>query len=129
MGKKSAHTGMSPKDRGVMFMHNFIVKNERRTKKSIENGNFSRNLSELPIDEWPTDKQIEYYKQLTPNEQFDLKYTTYSDWIKIVQKKSGVYHRTFYEFISNKIEMVKSLYNDKIWPQEAVRILNKHGVY
>ena len=62
MGKKAAHTGMSPKDISVNAMDKFISRNDR--KREIEFQRLGRYKHESQaIDLWPMQDQIDYYEK------------------------------------------------------------------
>ena len=64
MGKKSAHTGLSPKDRSMNIMDKFIRKNEAKTiNQPILPAR--RKDPNVPINLWPFKDQVEYYANLT----------------------------------------------------------------
>ena len=128
MGKKSAHTGMSPKDRSINIMDKFISKNTK-------NESFKPRLPairkdpNLPIHMWPLKDQIEYWDTRSASEWFSDKYPVYSYWIDDVQKQSGV-HPTFFTDQALKLKtMLQEMFDSCTDPKETVRQLRKHGVY
>jgi hypothetical protein len=128
MGKKSAHTGMSPKDRSMNIMDKFIRKNSAKTAgQPILPAR--RKAADVPIDLWPLKDQIEYYENLTEDDEFVETYRNYADWFNAVKKKSSVYHITFISMVADKKDIMKKMYEDKMWPKVAVRELQKLGVY
>jgi len=128
MGRKSAHTGESPKDRSINIMDKFISKNMNREKhqpfKSAR-----RKDPNIPIHMWPLKDQIEYWDNRTDADRFDDKYPVYSFWISDVQSLSKVHS----SFFNNKAIQLKTLlqemYDEKTMPKDAVAVLRKHGVY
>jgi len=128
MGRKSAHTGESPKDRSINIMDKFISKNMNREKQQpFKTGR--RKDPNIPIYMWPLKDQIEYWENRTDADRFNDQYPVYSFWIAEVQKLSKV-HPTFFndqvvKLKSNLLEM----YEEKMMPKDAVAILRKHGVY
>jgi hypothetical protein len=60
MGKKSAHTGMSPKDRSINLMDKFIRRNENRNR-DLPFVSGIRKDSNIPLNMWPLKDQIEYW--------------------------------------------------------------------
>ena len=128
MGKKSAHTGLSPKDRSMNIMDKFIRKNEAKTvNQPILPAR--RKDPNVPINLWPIKDQIEYYDNLTENDRFVETYRNYADWFNAVKNKSSVYHITFISMVADKKDIMKKMYADKVWPKAAVRELQKLGVY
>ena len=73
MGKKSAHTGMSPKDRSINLMDKFIRRNENRNR-DMPFVSAIRKDSNIPIDQWPLKDQIEYWNGRTDKDRFTDKY-------------------------------------------------------
>ena len=118
MGKKSAHTGESPKERSINKMDKFITRNQKRNQH-IELLPARRKDPNVPINLWP----------LKDKDKFRDKYIVYSDWLTEVQQSSGVYPATFIDYISKLDEVIKELYNTCTLPKEAARVLEKHGVY
>jgi len=128
MGRKSAHTGESPKDRSINIMDKFISKNAKhdanRPKLPAR-----RKDPNIPIDLWPLKDQIEYWDSRTSADRFDEKYPIYSYWIDEVQKQSGV-HSSFFLSYSIKLKpMLLEMFEKKTPVKETVRELRKHGVY
>tara|TARA_R110000824_G_scaffold310760_3_gene498040 strand:+ start:833 stop:1219 length:387 start_codon:yes stop_codon:yes gene_type:complete len=128
MGKKSAHTGESPKERSINKMDKFITRNQKRNQH-IELLPARRKDPNVPINLWPLKDQLEYYNNRTDKDKFRDKYIVYSDWLTEVQQSSGVYPATFIDYISKLDEVIKELYNTCTLPKEAARVLEKHGVY
>ena len=128
MGKKSAHTGMSPKDRSINIMDKFISKNANREKnKPVLSAR--RKDPNIPIHMWPLKDQIEYWETRSADDWFKDKYPVYSFWIADVQKQSKV-HSTFFADNAIKLKtMLQEMYDSCTDPKEAVRELRKHGVY
>lgn len=128
MGRKSAHTGMSPKDRSINIMDKFITRNQNKQKdqpfKSAR-----RKDPNIPIHMWPLKDQIEYWENRTDADRFNDTYPVYSFWISEVEKLSKV-HPTFF---SDKTSQLKprliEMYETKLMPKDAVTELRKHGVY
>ena len=128
MGKKSAHTGMSPKDRSMNIMDKFIKKNSAKTAHEALLP-ARRKSPDVPINLWPTKDQIEYYESRTDNDRFVDEFRNYADWFNAVKAKSNVYPATFISYVFDKKEIMQKMYTDKMWPKEAVRELQKLGVY
>ena len=79
MGRKSAHTGESPKDRSINIMDKFITRNMNREKhQPFKSG--IRKDPYIPIHQWPLKDQIEYWENRTDEDRFDDKYPIYSYW-------------------------------------------------
>jgi hypothetical protein len=128
MGKKSAHTGMSPKDRSINIMDKFIAKNANRAKNQPVLSS-RRKDPNIPIHMWPLKDQIEYWDSKTLSDWFDDKYPAYSFWIEEVQQESGV-HPSFFTDCALKLKPVLTeMFEQKTAVKEAVRELRKHGVY
>lgn len=128
MGRKSAHTGLSPKDRSINLMDQFIKKNSTKSKNSPILPS-RRKDPNVPIELWPFQDQIDYYENRTEADKFDDTYSNYADWFTEVRKQSKVYHSTFISFVADKKELMQSMYDKKVQPKEAVRELQKLGVY
>jgi hypothetical protein len=128
MGKKSAHTGMSPKDRSINLMDKFISKNSKKENLGPRLPALRKDPN-LPIHMWPLKDQIEYWETRTDADRFKDKYPVYSYWIADVQKQSGV-HPTFFADQALKLKsMLQEMYDSCTDAKEAVRELRKHGVY
>jgi len=128
MGRKSAHTGISPKDRSINIMDKFISRNNNKQKNSpMVSGR--RKDPNIPVDMWPYKDQIEYWENRTDSDRFNDTYSSYSTWYSEVKAKSGVYHRTFDEFVYKLREEMKTLWEKKTMPKDAVLELRKFGVY
>jgi len=128
MGRKSAHTGISPKDRSINIMDKFISRNNNKQKNNpIVSGR--RKDPNIPVDMWPYKDQIEYWENRTDSDRFNGTYSSYSTWYSEVKAKSGVYHRTFDEFVYKLREEMKTMWEKKTMPKDAVLELRKFGVY
>jgi len=128
MGRKSAHTGISPKDRSINIMDKFISRNNNKQKNSpMVSGR--RKDPNIPVDMWPYKDQIEYWENRTDSDRFNDTYSSYSTWYSEVKAKSGVYHRTFDEFVYKLREEMKTMWEKKTMPKDAVLELRKFGVY
>ena len=128
MGKKSAHSGESPKERSINKMDKFIARNERRNKHK-ELLPARRKDPNVPINLWPLKDQLEYYNNRTPEDKFREKYVRYTDWLTEVQQASGVYPTTFIDYMGKLDDVIKGLYDTCVYPRAAARVLEKHGVY
>jgi hypothetical protein len=128
MGKKAAHSGMSPKDRSINLMDKFISRNMNKMKDMpVLPGR--RKDPNVPVNLWPLKDQIEYWEKRTPEDCFDEDYAVYSTWYDEVKNKSGVYHQTFLDFTSKLKPMMREMWENKILPRRAILELRKHGVY
>ena len=128
MGRKSAHTGMSPKDRSINLMDKFITKNANKLKdQPVLSGR--RKDANVPVHMWPLKDQIEYWESRTEADSFDDKYRAYSTWYAEVKGTSGVYPATFMDFTSKLKPMMVEMWEKKIMPRQAILELRKHGVY
>jgi hypothetical protein len=128
MGRKSAHTGESPKDRSINIMDKFISKNMNREKhQPFKSGR--RKDPNIPVYMWPLKDQIEYWESRTDADRFNDKYPVYSFWIADVQSLSKV-HSSFFNDQAIKLKtMLLEMYEQKTMPKDAVTVLRKHGVY
>ena len=128
MGKKSAHTGMSPKDRSINIMDRFITKNANRVKdQPILPGR--RKDPNIPVDLWPLKDQIEFWANRTEEDRFKEQYSSYSTWYDEIKRTSGVYHSTFIDFTAKLRPQMREMYDKCMFPKQALRELRKHGVY
>jgi hypothetical protein len=130
MGKKSAYTGESAKDRSINLMDKFIKRNDNKNQqKTILPAR--RKDPNVPVNLWPFKDQIEYYDSRTSADAFDESYAAYSTWYSTVKQKSGVYHRTFDEFITARDlkPTLVEMWEQKTMPKDAVYQLRKLGVY
>jgi hypothetical protein len=128
MGKKAAHSGMSPKDRSINLMDKFISRNMNKMKdQPVLPGR--RKDASVPVNLWPLKDQIEYWETRTPEDRFDEEYSAYSTWYDEVKRKSGVYHQTFLDFTSKLKPMMREMWENKMLPRTAILELRKHGVY
>jgi hypothetical protein len=128
MGRKSAHTGMSPKDRSINIMDKFITRNQNRQKDQPFRSAIRKDPN-IPIHMWPLKDQIEYWENRTDADRFNDVYPVYSFWISEVEKLSKV-HPTFFtdKTLSLKPRLLE-MYETKVMPREAVTELRKHGIY
>ena len=128
MGKKSAHTGMSPKDRSINLMDKFISKNARNQSQQPKQPALRKDPN-IPIHMWPLKDQIEYWDTRSAEDWFKDKYPVYSYWIDEVKKESKV-HSTFFADQTLKLKpMLMEMYDAATPVKEAVRQLRKHGIY
>lgn len=128
MGRKSAHTGMSPKDRSAMIMDKFISKNIKREQNMPFKSGIRKDPN-IPIHMWPLQDQIEYWESRTDADRFVDAYPVYSFWITEVKQLSKVHSTFFAAKIDQLKPMVLEMYESKTFPKDAVRILRKHGMY
>jgi hypothetical protein len=128
MGKKSAHSGESPKDRSTNLMDKFISKNANREKHQPKLPGRRKDPS-VPIDLWPLKDQIEYWETRTDADRFNEQYAAYSTWYDEVKNKSGLYHATFLDFTSKLKTEMKQMWETKVFPKDALFELRKKGVY
>ena len=128
MGKKSAHTGMSPKDRSINLMDKFIRRNENRNR-DMPFVSAIRKDSNISIDQWPLKDQIEYWDSRTDKDRFTDKYPVYSFWIDAVQSISKVHPQTFTDWTFKLKPRFQELYDTKVSPKETMIELRKLGVY
>ena len=128
MGKKAAHSGESPKDRSVNMMDKFITRNDRR-RKHQEQLPARRKSPDVPFNMWPLKDQIDHANNRTDADRFNDDYPVYSYWITEIQKKTGVYHRTFVDFTLKLKPELKEMYDKKTSVRDTVEYLRKKGVY
>jgi len=128
MGRKSAHTGESPKDRSINIMDKFIARsNKKNAHKTLLPAR--RKDPNVPLDLWPLKDQLEYWESRTDADRFDETYPAYSYWITEVQQNSGV-HSSFFTDCAAKLKpLLLELFERKTPVKETVRELRKHGVY
>lgn len=128
MGKKSVHTGISPKDRSSNLMDKFISANDRRTQHLPKLPGRRKDPS-VPLDLWPLKDQIEYWENRTDADRFDDKYASYSTWYEMMKHASGVYPSTFLDLTAHLKTEMRTMWENKMFPKEAMRELRKLGVY
>ena len=128
MGKKGAHSGMSPKDISALAMDRFIQRNDR-IRSAEERLPGRRKDRNIPVDLWPLKDQIEYWENRTDMDRFLDEFPTYSTWYEHVKRESGVYPATFIDFTKHLGELMRELYAQGLKPRLAVLELRKHGVY
>jgi hypothetical protein len=128
MGRKSAHTGESPKDRSINIMDKFISKNMNREKHQPFKSARQKDPNN-PVYMWPLKDQIEYWENRTASDWFDDKYPIYSFWIADVQSLSKVHSSFFTDKAIKLKDLLQQMYDEKTMPKDAVAILRKHGVY
>lgn len=128
MGKKSAHTGMSPKDRSINLMDKFITRNQNKQKDQPFRSSIRKDPN-IPIHLWPLKDQIEYWDTRTDTDRFDDKYPAYSFWITAVEKLSNVHPTFFADYILPIKSKLVEMYETKTFPKQAVSILKKQGMY
>ena len=128
MSKKDARAGQSPKDAAINLMDKFITRNSNRAKdKPVLPGR--RKDSNVPLNLWPLKDQLEYWENRTPEDRFDSEYSVYSNWYNVVKTQSGVYHATFLDLVSKLKPVMVEMWENKIFPKQAILELRKHGVY
>ena len=128
MGKKSAHTGISPKDRSAILMDKFISRNANRMKDQPKLP-ARRKDPNVPLDLWPLKDQIEYWEARTESDRFDEQYAAYSTWYQEVKSNSGVYPQTFVDFTAKLKPNMIAMWENKMFPKQAIRELRKLGVF
>jgi hypothetical protein len=128
MGKKSAHTGMSPKDRSINLMDKFISRNQKRQEGKPFLSAMRKDPS-IPVDMWPLKDQIEYWENRSDADRFDESYSSYSTWYAHVKSQSGLYGPTFMDFTSKLKPLLQEMFDNKMFPKQAVLELRNHGVY
>ena len=128
MGKKSAHSGESPKDRSVNLMDKFITKNANKEKNQPRLPG-RRKDPNVPLNLWPLKDQLEYWENRTDADRFDEQYSVYSTWYDEVKRRSGIYPATFVDFTSKLKPEMHEMWENKLSPKYAVRELRKKGVY
>ena len=128
MGKKGAHSGLSPKDRSINAMDKFIRRNEQRNELETRLPE-RRKDKNVPINLWPLKDQIEYYENRTESQKFDEQYPNYSKWYDKIKSISGVYPKTFLDYISPLKQDMKNMFASKTTPRDAMVFLKKKGVY
>jgi len=128
MGKKSAYTGESAKDRSINLMDKFISKNNNLTKHQPRLSG-RRKDPNIPIELWPLKDQIEYWETRTDADRFDESYSAYSTWYDEVKKLSNIYPQTFIDFTSKLKPEMRAMWEQKVMPKQAIMQLRKKGVY
>ena len=119
MGRKSAHSGMSPKDRSINLMDKFIQRNDRRNKDNPILPSIRKDAA-IPINMWPLKDQIEYWNSRTDTDRFNDVYPTYSYWIDAVEKLTNVHPSFFNDRIIPLKPELTAMFNTKITPKDAV---------
>ena len=128
MGRKSAHTGLSPKDRSINLMDKFITKNANKLKdKPVLSAR--RKDPSIPVHMWPVKDQLEYWESRTEEDIFNETYYSYSTWYSAVKAISGVYPATFIDFTRKLKSLMIEMWEKKMMPKQAILELRKHGVY
>ena len=128
MGRKSAHSGMSPKDRSINLMDKFIQRNDRRNKDNPILPSIRKDAA-IPINLWPLIDKIEYWNSRTDTDRFNDVYPTYSYWIDAVEKLTNVHPSYFNDRIIPLKPDLTAMFNTKITPKDAVVELRKLGIY
>jgi hypothetical protein len=128
MSKKDARAGQSPKDAAINLMDKFITRNSNRAKDKPTLPE-RRKDSNVPLNLWPLQDQLEYWENRTPEDRFDSEYSVYSNWYNVVKTQSGVYHATFLDLVSKLKPVMIEMWENKMFPKQAILELRKHGVY
>jgi len=128
MGKKSAYSGESAKDRSINIMDKFITRNDNK-KKSQPRLPERRKDPNIPVNLWPLKDQLEYWESRTDADRFVEEYHSYSTWYEAVKSQSGVYPRTFIDFTNKLKPALQEMYARKMYPKDALYELRKLGVY
>ena len=118
MGRKSAHSGMSPKDRSINLMDKFIQRNDRRNKDNPILPSIRKDAA-IPINLWPLKDQIEYWNSRTDTDRFN----------DAVEKLTNVHPSYFNDRIIPLKPDLTAMFNTKITPKDAVVELRKLGIY
>ena len=126
MGKRG-YQGESPADRSINFMEKFIKRSERK-QQLTDRLPARRKAKDVPMDLWPLKDQLEYWDNLSDADWFDRKYSHYMDWFDKVEELSNQYPTTFRDQIIGHKERIREVYDQKIKPMEALRILRKEGI-
>ncbi len=128
MGKRSVHTGMSPKDISINAMDKFISRNDRKRDDEFQRLGRYRH-EDQPVDLWPLPDQIEHYDRNRASIVFHLDYPSYSVWRDEVMDATRVYPSTFITFITPHRELMKTMYASQTSVREAADRLRNLGVY
>jgi hypothetical protein len=128
MGRKSAHSGMSPKERSINLMDKFIARNASREKDKPALP-ARRKDNAVPLHLWPLKDQIEFWNNRTDTDRFNESYSSYSTWHDEVKQRSGIYPQTFLDFTSKLKTEMRTMWETKVTPRDAVLELRKRGVY
>jgi hypothetical protein len=125
MGKKAV-IGTSPKDSSTDKMDRYIQRNEQREKQNLHRHG-KKDLSKIPMDEWPLKKQLEYLNNRSESDKFKARYTSYSIWYEAVKKASGVYPTTFIDWSSRSDtkQALQDMYANSVSVKDAVRVLQR----
>tara|TARA_R110001592_G_scaffold158580_3_gene389731 strand:+ start:6109 stop:6504 length:396 start_codon:yes stop_codon:yes gene_type:complete len=126
MGKKAV-IGTSPKDSSTDKMDRYIQRNERKEQQNLHRHG-KKDLSKIPMDEWPLKKQLEYRDNMSDADKFKEKYSSYSFWYEAVKKASGVYPLTFVDWTSCRAgvkEALRDMYANSVSVKDAVRVLQR----
>jgi hypothetical protein len=128
MGRKSAHTGESPKDRSINIMDKFIARsNKKEAHKTLLPAR--RKDPNIAMELWPLKDQLEYWENRTDADRFNERYPAYSYWIAEVQQSAGVHPTFFTDCVAKLKPTLLALYESKTPVKETIRELRKHGVY
>ena len=130
MGKKAV-IGTSPKDSSTDKMDRYIQRNERKEQQNLHRHG-KKDLSKIPMDEWPLKKQLEYLNNRSDADKFKDKYSSYSFWYEEVKKESGVYPTSFIDWSSraDTKQALQDMYAKCVSVKDAVYILKReHGIY
>ena len=115
---RKGYQGESPSDRSINIMDKFIRKNEQRKNREVTKSNEPK-----PMNQWSLKEQLEFWDNITPEQRFDLDWTSYSVWIKEIQRLTGCFNPTFTDLaLKHKNEFTK-LFDSKISPKDALRKL------
>ena len=128
MGRKSAHSGMSPKERSINLMDKFITRNSNKEKNNPILP-ARRKDKDVPLNLWPLKDQIEYWESRTDTDRFNEQYSAYSTWYDEVKQRSGIYPQTFLDFTMKLKAEMQEMWQNKLTPRDAVLELRKRGVY
>lgn len=120
---RKGYQGESPSDRSINIMDKFIKKNERRRQR-----NDNVDLEPKPMSCWSLKEQLEFWENITPAQQFELDWTSYSKWLREIQILTGCYNTTFTDLALKHATEFKSLYDSKINPKDALRKLRSDKI-
>ena len=126
---KKATIGASPKDRSMDIMDKFIKRQERKDRHK-ETLPARRKAKDVPMDLWPLKDQLEYWENQTSEKKFDMKYSSYIDWMDTLKDLTGYPDASFNDMISpaGHKERLRELFGQKVLPKESLQILRKEGI-
>ena len=108
-------------------MDKFITRTTEKTERA-EIKPIRRKDPNIPMELWPLADQIAYWDNLGQSDWFDRMFPAYTLWLASVKDYSEMYPITFTDVTSPHKSRLRELYEGKVRPKTAVRMLRNEGI-